>query len=664
MQKFTLLLLCFLISTSTFAQYVTVEGYAYETGNRGFLNQVSVTLFEANSKAIKGKSMTDVEGYFSFEVTPGVDYMVRSEKRGFDNREIEFTTKGKAAGEKVFLKMEIARQPGYIFDVTLAERRPAAGIPVDAISDSFIEIYNNTTKKEELVLKHQATPSFNFTFEQGNHYTVMIRKSGFFTKRMEAYVNIEGCILCFDGVGDVRPGVSDVMTEGNTMGTLLANVELDRVELNKTIKVENIYYDLAKWDIREDAMVELDKLVTTLKDNPALLMELGSHTDSRGRDSYNLDLSEKRAQAAVEYLVANGVDANRISAKGYGETVLKNKCANGVKCSERRHQQNRRTELKITGILDDDPYTKPSLKEIIEEEAFQKMLEDVQNGVVIEVEEGEALPEEVIKERLRKMEENKAPKYKMPDLPKTEKETIPVDAPVEQGEEEVFLDEEVEVVIEDASIVETPIVESNPDLGSTITMGNKPVVEKTEIKTPIEQPVVEKPAMEMPATEIPFEEEPPIVEQPAMEIPVPSPMEKPAMEVPATDTPVGGKIFSGKDVESMAKKDMPEIPKDTKMVQDNKVTTFNSPLLKDLPNNYSGYRVQLILANSKLPGSHQIFSQHGDLTLEETKDGTFAYLLGDFIDVTDAEGFLKHIVQPRYPDAKIVQYLDGKRVVK
>ena len=70
-------------------------------------------------------------------------------------------------------------------------------------------------------------------------------KKGFFTKRMEAYVNVEDCILCFDGVGDVRPGVSDVMTRNNTMGTLLANVELDRVELDKSIKIENIYYDLA-----------------------------------------------------------------------------------------------------------------------------------------------------------------------------------------------------------------------------------------------------------------------------------------------------------------------------------------------------------------------------------------------------------------------------------
>ena len=637
MNKFILsvtLILSFI--TLSFAQSVTIEGYAFETNNRGFLNQVNVTLMDANSKAIKGKAMTDLEGYFSFDVSPNVDYVVRGEKKGFENKTVEFTTKGKAAGDKVFVKMEIARQPGYIFDVTLAERRPAPGVPVDAISDSYIEIYNNTTKKEEFVKKHHPTPNFNFTFEQGNHYTVMVRKSGFFTKRMEAYVNVEGCILCFDGVGDVRPGVSDVMTQGNAMGTLLANVELDRVELNKTIQIENIYYDLAKWDIRDDAATELDKLVTVLNDNPALLVELGSHTDSRGRDSYNLDLSEKRANAAVSYLVENGVDAARITAKGYGETRLKNKCANGVKCSERRHQLNRRTELKITGILDDDPYTKPSLKEIIEEETFQRMLKDVQNGKVIEVGAGETPPEEYIKQKLKEREgkeDMNKPKYKMPDLPKKEEvvegetsiEEVPVaevpetELPVEQPAFETP-DVEVPVPVGQPPVMETPVIEtpSNippPDLGSTITIKEKP--------TMVEKPVIEKPVVE-----------------------------KPEMQKPADK-----KIFSGSDIESMTEKES-ELP------NEEIVETVGMPTLKNLASDYTGYRVQLINANSKLPGSHQIFSQHGDLVLEETKDGTYAYLLGDFKELSDVEGFLKHIVLPRYPDAKVIQYLNGKRLVK
>ena len=77
-------------------------------------------------------------------------------------------------------------------------------------------------------------------------------------------------------------------------------------------------------------------------------VELGSHTDSRGTDSYNMELSTKRAAAARLYLIAKGVSSSRISSKGYGETRLLNECSNGVNCDEATHQKNRRTEVKVT----------------------------------------------------------------------------------------------------------------------------------------------------------------------------------------------------------------------------------------------------------------------------------------------------------------------------
>lgn len=76
-------------------------------------------------------------------------------------------------------------------------------------------------------------------------------------------------------------------------------------------------------------------------------IELGSHTDSRGNDMYNLKLAQGRANAAVNYIVSKGIAKERITAKGYGETRLINKCANGIKCNDEEHQLNRRTEFKI-----------------------------------------------------------------------------------------------------------------------------------------------------------------------------------------------------------------------------------------------------------------------------------------------------------------------------
>lgn len=81
--------------------------------------------------------------------------------------------------------------------------------------------------------------------------------------------------------------------------------------------------------------------------NPQLKIELGSHTDSRSSNDYNLGLSHRRAQSAVEYIIKNGIDASRIVSKGYGESKLVNHCTDGIKCSEDLHQANRRTEIKI-----------------------------------------------------------------------------------------------------------------------------------------------------------------------------------------------------------------------------------------------------------------------------------------------------------------------------
>jgi peptidoglycan-associated lipoprotein len=124
-------------------------------------------------------------------------------------------------------------------------------------------------------------------------------------------------------------------------------IPMAKIEMNKETKLDNIYFDYDNFHIRPDAQVALDRLVKLMKSDATIWIILGSHTDSRGNDVYNLKLSEKRAGAVVAYLISKGISKNRVSAKGYGETELLNKCANGVKCTEAEHQVNRRTEFKI-----------------------------------------------------------------------------------------------------------------------------------------------------------------------------------------------------------------------------------------------------------------------------------------------------------------------------
>ncbi len=132
--------------------------------------------------------------------------------------------------------------------------------------------------------------------------------------------------------------------------TVFVELTFDRIIIDKPIVLKNIYYDFDKWNIRPDAAIELDKLVVILLDNPSIEIELGSHTDSRGSDQYNQVLSQRRAESAVSYIVANGIAQSRITAKGYGESIPVNQCTNGAKCSEEEFQMNRRTEFRVTRI--------------------------------------------------------------------------------------------------------------------------------------------------------------------------------------------------------------------------------------------------------------------------------------------------------------------------
>ena len=118
-------------------------------------------------------------------------------------------------------------------------------------------------------------------------------------------------------------------------------------DLAKVLKIENIYFDYDKANIRKDAAEQLAKIVAIMKEYPTMKVDVRLHTDSRGSDKYNLALSERRAKSTIKWIVSHGIKKNRITGKGYGETQLVNGCANDVPCTEEEHQANRRSEFII-----------------------------------------------------------------------------------------------------------------------------------------------------------------------------------------------------------------------------------------------------------------------------------------------------------------------------
>ncbi len=401
LKLFTLSLICITSLNSWGQESTIVEGYAYENGNRGYLNVVEVTAINTATNVQVAQVYTDGDGFFTFEAPAGQKLEVIALKDMFQSKTMEITPD---AGKKNFLQFELKREPGYIFEITMAEKRDDDETPVDAIRGTRVEVYNNTTKEEVLALNDYQDPEFRVNLEKGNHYTILIRKKGYLAKRMEAFVNVKGCILCFEGIGSVRPGVSETMTEGNNNGLLLANVALEKVFTGKKMEIENIYYDLAKWDIKPQAEKQLNTVIQLMADNPRLTLELGSHTDSRGKDDYNMDLSQKRAKAAVDYLKNSGnVKEGSITYRGYGETQISNKCTNGVNCSEAMHAVNRRTELKITGMFAESR-EKSLLQMKTEEQLEKEILSGGSESEQIEVLPGETIDDALARIKLEKEE--------------------------------------------------------------------------------------------------------------------------------------------------------------------------------------------------------------------------------------------------------------------
>jgi outer membrane protein OmpA-like peptidoglycan-associated protein len=337
-----------------------IEGMVKNEKNGNLIPDALVTVFDDRLQTPLAQTRTDVTGHYKIAVPKRDRYRVETKKSTYFKAEKIFVP------ETATMQQDLAINPkaGYNFDITTFDKAFKHDA-INTLGDCKVEIYNNTTKEQELTIPNNPKSVFNFPFNEGNHYTVLVRKHGYINRRIEAFVNINGCILCVDGMGVNEPDVVSLMSHNNEAGYFLGNIDLDSIKVGKKFVIPNIYYDFDKWAIRSDASPVLDKLASFLKDNPSVKVELGAHTDARGSDTYNLTLSDKRAESAVNYLVEKcGVNKDNITWKGYGERELVNNCG---ACSESEHQKNRRTELKITGFTEEDPLWKHSLKEIIED---------------------------------------------------------------------------------------------------------------------------------------------------------------------------------------------------------------------------------------------------------------------------------------------------------
>ena len=631
-----LILLVGVTTTAAFCQKITLDGYVFEELNRGYLNEVKVTVLEKSGIYV-GETLSDISGHFSIDVESNKEYNVQFEKKIFQTAMDAVSTVGKNAGEKVYLKRQLERQPGYLLEVTLAEKRYQEAMPVDGVNGSRIEIFNLTANREELVIDSAKSPVFSHTLLQGNHYVIMIRKKGYFTRRMDAHVNIDGCYLCMEGFGTVTPGMVSNLTSArdNKIGTLLSNIDLTRIDTTQNIVFQNIYYDYNSAQLTGEATKELDKVTALLQNNGALIVELGSHTDARGSAASNLQLSQARAESAVNHILSSGaIDKYRIKAKGYGESRLTNRCEDGTPCSEAEHLRNRRTELKIIGFTL-DPNADRSLAEIVHAEEMVKFLKASTS-----------------------QQEYKAPadgEYKAPIVTPS---VIVVNSGVQSG----FEGNKPKISTKNPEISRNvPQGEPKSNVTPTTPKPSKaPALTIRQLETGEPPAAYPTPSVSTPSPTTPkaYSTGSQKARTPAAttmrqlergQAPAPTTMEKPMDEAVKPSKPV-----------------VMEQPKAEPIAQPKARTENLKVNVSPIEATFSGYKVELFASPTPLTAESDELQQVGatvlsEIAIDKLKNGQSAYLVGTFLNWSETERFLGKI-QAQYPKARIVEYFNGKRI--
>jgi outer membrane protein OmpA-like peptidoglycan-associated protein len=262
--------------------------------------------------------VTNEKGRTDLCVDSNAEYEFRAVKEGFAMNSVRFSTLTQSPKPIVNVSIYLERSENTVVKgviKTEVNQQPATGVKVT--------LRNDKDKSEQTVMTGP-DGGYEFDVKPNAPYTITAQKDRYATKKTQYGKTKRKAQVITDSLG--LYGVGDVF------------------------QLKNIYYDLNKFFIRADAARELNHVLAILKEYPKMQIELRSHTDSRATDTYNIRLSENRARAALDYLISRGIPANRLVARGYGESEIVNGCVDGVNCSEGDHQQNRRTEFKIVAV--------------------------------------------------------------------------------------------------------------------------------------------------------------------------------------------------------------------------------------------------------------------------------------------------------------------------
>jgi len=273
------------------------------------------------------RQFTNVKGEAEIQLRSEKEYIFLVSKSGYRTEEMHYSTIGKSKPERIPITLEpdnCLEMRGIVVDAE-SNRIPYATVRIKSGCDGG-----------ELTVRTNLRGYFVECLPIGCEFTIIGMKEGYEPGQKT--------------LSTVRVRGSRSVSTEIRIKALDSEAAPEHISAGSIIVMENIYYDFDEYTVRPSAARELDELARVMKFYPSMDVELISHTDSRGSRDYNFTLSYQRAESAKQYLVNQGIAANRIKTFGYGEAQIRNHCKDGVECTEEGHAFNRRTEAKILRI--------------------------------------------------------------------------------------------------------------------------------------------------------------------------------------------------------------------------------------------------------------------------------------------------------------------------
>jgi len=300
-----------------------------------------------NAEGANFNYVTNEKGEISVKLERNQDYIIIARKHDYVISKEKFSTRHLERGASIFEHcMPMDNLNCVRLDGTVINKKYGKTVPNAEV------IVINLCNGEEVELKSDENGAFELPcLECGCDFKFKASKKYFSPDEQQKLISIEQCknrntLILKLALGEDIPEKPPVATVKKTSPPEVI-FEGQVLREGAIIEIKNILYDYDKDFIRKDASIELDKVVALMYQYPKMILEFGSHTDARGSKTYNSDLSQRRAEKAVQYISSKGIDVQRIIARGFGEDTPRNRCVDNVNCSEDEHQRNRRTEIRI-----------------------------------------------------------------------------------------------------------------------------------------------------------------------------------------------------------------------------------------------------------------------------------------------------------------------------